>query len=390
MPPSPDWLSWEFWAKDTQGLYHLALIIAGVIGAVLLAWRTWAVNQSARAAGVQAKTAADRHTEQTKADRERRITESFAKAIEQLSSDKLETRLGGIYTLERIARESEREYWPIMEVLTAYVREHAPWPPPQQLGQPCVELQVSDREIDHDREEPIASGGSVESMWLAGSDYLAVLPRGGKRPREDISTETRPPADVQAILTVVGRRDEQRRKQDKAEGRSLVLHKTDLRGVDLSGAHFEGANFENAHLEDADLWKAYLDDAHLEEAHLQGAWLFGTHLQHAHLEKAHLQGATLWKTDFFEAKLEGAHLEGAKLWGASLVAADLEGAHFDKRTELNQADLEAANLEGAQNLTQEQLETAHGTNYTTLPQGLRRPTHWPLTHWPLEPDSQEQ
>jgi hypothetical protein len=31
------------------------------------------------------------------ADRQRRITESFSKAVEQLSSDKLEVRLGGIY-----------------------------------------------------------------------------------------------------------------------------------------------------------------------------------------------------------------------------------------------------------------------------------------------------
>ena len=93
---------------------------------------------SRRKQAKQAETAL-RHEEQTSADRERRITESFAKAVEQLGSDKLETRLGGIYTLERIARESEREYWPIMETLTAFVREHAPWPPdrrPPRLKQP--------------------------------------------------------------------------------------------------------------------------------------------------------------------------------------------------------------------------------------------------------------
>ena len=35
-------------------------------------------------------------------------------------------RLGGIYALERIARDSEKDHGPIMEVLTAYVREKAP------------------------------------------------------------------------------------------------------------------------------------------------------------------------------------------------------------------------------------------------------------------------
>ncbi len=38
----------------------------------------------------------------------------------------LEVRLGGIYALERIARDSPKDHWTIMEVLTAYVRENSP------------------------------------------------------------------------------------------------------------------------------------------------------------------------------------------------------------------------------------------------------------------------
>jgi hypothetical protein len=64
--------------------------------------------------------------------REGQITDRFTKAIEQLGSlddkgkPKLEIRLGGIYALERIARDSERDHTVIMEVLTTYVREHSP------------------------------------------------------------------------------------------------------------------------------------------------------------------------------------------------------------------------------------------------------------------------
>jgi len=67
------------------------------------------------------------------------ITERFSKAIEQLGSDNLAIRLGGIYALERIARDSAYDHWTVMEVLTAYVRENAPWPPKdmqQQQGDP--------------------------------------------------------------------------------------------------------------------------------------------------------------------------------------------------------------------------------------------------------------
>jgi hypothetical protein len=141
MPPPSDWLSREFWAEaahapllfwakaaagvwarytaNREDVVPLVTLIGGAIGVYFLAIRTRAVDRTARAALEQAKIAAERHAEQTKADRDRRITESFAKAVEQLGSDKLETRLGAIYTLERISQESEREYWPIMETLTA-------------------------------------------------------------------------------------------------------------------------------------------------------------------------------------------------------------------------------------------------------------------------------
>jgi len=62
---------------------------------------------------------------------EQRGHERFAAAVEQLASDRAdgtprtEARLGGIYALERLAADSDHEYWPIMEVLTAYVRENA-------------------------------------------------------------------------------------------------------------------------------------------------------------------------------------------------------------------------------------------------------------------------
>src|SRR5208283_1279828 len=78
------------------------------------------------AAGLSvAAVALAHHFAQTNADRQRRITESFSKAAEQLGSDKLEVRLGGIYSLERISKESPEDYWTVMENLTAFVRERS-------------------------------------------------------------------------------------------------------------------------------------------------------------------------------------------------------------------------------------------------------------------------
>ena len=58
------------------------------------------------------------------------LTDRFTKAIEQLGNEKaLDVRLGGIYALERIARDSKEDHPQVIEVLTAYAREHAPRPP---------------------------------------------------------------------------------------------------------------------------------------------------------------------------------------------------------------------------------------------------------------------
>jgi hypothetical protein len=57
--------------------------------------------------------------------REQQITERFTRAIDQLGSAKIDVRLGGIFALERIARDSKEDHGPVMEVLTAFIREHA-------------------------------------------------------------------------------------------------------------------------------------------------------------------------------------------------------------------------------------------------------------------------
>ena len=54
---------------------------------------------------------------------EGQITDRFTKAIAQLGDDKLAVRLGGIYTLERIARDSPKDQWTIVETISACGRE---------------------------------------------------------------------------------------------------------------------------------------------------------------------------------------------------------------------------------------------------------------------------
>jgi hypothetical protein len=104
-----------------------AFISAGLVVVLLLLFFS---GVTAAVAAVPAWIALLRHFAQTEADRQRRITESFSKAPEQLGSDKIEARRGGIYTLERVSRESPGDYGTVMETLCTFVRKRARWKVP--------------------------------------------------------------------------------------------------------------------------------------------------------------------------------------------------------------------------------------------------------------------
>lgn len=59
------------------------------------------------------------------------VTDRYTKAIEQLGSNTVDVTIGGIYALERIARDSARDHPSVMEVLAACIREHSRDPLPR-------------------------------------------------------------------------------------------------------------------------------------------------------------------------------------------------------------------------------------------------------------------
>lgn len=82
----------------------------GFIGTAYLAWKNLQLTE--------AKNVSDRQLTEDK-----NVTDRFSKAVEMLADkEKLEVRLGGIYSLERIARDSKADHAVVMEVLTAFVR----------------------------------------------------------------------------------------------------------------------------------------------------------------------------------------------------------------------------------------------------------------------------
>jgi len=120
------------------------------------------------------------------------ITERFTRAIEQLGSTdgkskNIEIRLGGIYALEQIAKERPDKYHrTIMEILTAYVRKNSP-------------RTESEKEAEENRRMT-----TPDEEYAPGTVKL----------------------DIQAILTVIGRRSVDYEKGDHFR---LDLSKTNLK-----------------------------------------------------------------------------------------------------------------------------------------------------------------
>src|SRR6516225_2261792 len=102
-----------------------ALIGAGSAVIVALAgiWANVRNTSATTEVSRRAVEAAQRTVELTERGQ---VTERYTKAIEQLGSDKgLDVRIGGIYALERIARDSAKDHPTVMEVLAAFIREHS-------------------------------------------------------------------------------------------------------------------------------------------------------------------------------------------------------------------------------------------------------------------------
>ncbi|MBP1823230.1 pentapeptide repeat-containing protein [Mycobacterium sp. OAE908] len=189
------------------------------------------------------------------------VTERFTRAVEQLGSDKVDIRLGGIYSLERLARDSREDRSVILEVLSAYIRTRA-------------------------------------------------------GPGKDCTASSTPAPDVQAALTVIGRRE---------------------RG----GSQFEKIDLQNTCLANVILTGAYLDGALLNAAYLVGAWLPSASLVNAGLQLANLNGAK-----FTDANLTGSDLRMTNLYYALLDHTNLSRANL-YAADLSNANMAAANLAGA-------------------------------------------
>jgi hypothetical protein len=220
-------------------------------------------------------------------NREGQITERFTRSVDQIGSENVDVRIGGIYALERIGRNSVSDRYTVQFILGAFVRNHAPW----HVGVPGGP------------EHPTTTVEQRPSLRM-------VAP------------------DVQTAVAVLARRQQaQDATPPNPFGGRLFLSRVDLRGLEiysgrLVNTHLQYANLARSQLQGTQLDRSVLTSADLRECQLEGVSFVAADLSHAYLSGANLRGADLRR----------ARLHGTDLGHADLTDAVLDGAQADPTT----------------------------------------------------------
>ncbi|MFJ7251981.1 pentapeptide repeat-containing protein [Streptomyces sp. NPDC098085] len=242
----------------------------------------------------------ERDRESADISRESQVTERYVEAIKLLASTTMTERLGGIYSLERIMRDSEKDHWTVVEVLASFIREHA------------------------------SHSSKIEREFSLDTPDEA------------------PPQHVQAALSVLARRPR------RDEEFHVDLSYTDLRGAHLAGGNCGGFQFRHcrlggAHFEGANLRKAFFWGASLSEAYLIGvdghqAGLVHCNLANTMLGNSNLRAAFLHNSNARSTSFRGCDLTDANLHGTDLRGADFSNAVLNFRPPLTEEQAKEANL----------------------------------------------
>ncbi|MFE9287414.1 pentapeptide repeat-containing protein [Streptomyces olivaceus] len=233
---------------------------------------------------------------QAEISREGQVTERYVAAIHLIASENKTEQLGGIYSLERIMRDSVKDHNTVVEVLAAFIRQHA--------------------------QEP-----SDESAY----------------PRDT----------VQAALDVLARRPE-REEPFVIDLRRVSLHDCTVRDANLREVNFYAAKFTRVVFQACNLSHADMMNASIEVCRFSKCDLTEVELDHSTITNtSFLAGAaprlsavfaTFTSCRFNHMNLEGAYFESASLHrvhfrGSELSRADfgdacLYGSHFSNRSKL--------------------------------------------------------
>ena len=194
---------------------------------------------------------------QTATEKEKNVTDAFAKSVELLGNEREAARQGGIYALGRIAKDNPELHPMIMDIIASYIRQesHGKF---KDAYKEKHEDQTSEKASDKkDRAEQIIQSLRSEPVSM----------------------------DIEAAVSVIRDRKTEYDRRPKEDGFFLDLSNAYLFNVDFSSTKLSKTNFS-----DSVMMRCIFDDTDLS-----GANFVGADLRESDFRRADLQGAELRK-----------------------------------------------------------------------------------------------
>ncbi|WP_170943978.1 pentapeptide repeat-containing protein [Leptolyngbya sp. BC1307] len=252
--------------------------------------------------------------ENLRATEEKQIAERFSKAVEMLGHEEnVHIRLGGIYALERIAMDSRKDHYPVMQVLAAFIRTKTSVVREQVSDTKQQDLhqyeEFSSARDHHEQEEEERFGGhygNYEDMCAGEYEYFIGALNEGYVPNHSV--------DVQVAVSAIGRRN-----LSDSSSYFLDLSKTLLEGIAFEG-NYENVNFYKAHFKDCifgtqsgEKYTSFRDDDFRE------AIFEKVEFKHSTFRKTRFNNSVFVSTTFKDTDLTGADLTKTQFSGGTKI-----------------------------------------------------------------------
>ncbi len=417
-----DW--WE-WLKSLSGLKKLYFVLASIVVSIFL-YSFWFIfpefidkiddkdtsfyNLSlavfAILSGLGAVFGFYTSIIRTETQEQGLVTDRINKAVEGLgkSTDAgepiIEVRLGALYALERIAKDSLRDHVQIIEILCTYIHHNTAFS--NKLENPRKDMQAAATIIGRRAKWPNGKK-RIKTEYLIYVGYRIDLKKCDLRGAILISGYLRGMYFVGANMKGAN--------LSSADATRAIFNDTDLRGAAFQGTKLESTNFFNANMQDAKLVSANLhralirnttlinaifsftnmSDASFSVIALQGAKITQANLNNIYISHANMTNTRIIESNLIDASISSSNMSNANLYGSDLTNAtighvDLSRACFTM-TKLDGTKFNYTTMEGVyaekgdfstcKTLTQDHLEQMFCGIELIIPDNLTRPKHWP-------------
>lgn len=343
---------WDWALAHPSDLRDISAVVLGIIGLILLVWRSVNLSHQTKSAQQQVLTMQEqlRSTQKQLSLSDKDSSNNrFQNAYQMMASKDIFVRIGGISAFRRLADIYPEQYnYLTGELLCAYVR-----------SRPHVDsdgVRLTD-DVEDDIQKAIDCIGALQDEEMRGNARFRIDLHGAYLLGANLG---------QMNLCDANLREAQLE-------RAVLPHI--LRGADLSRSKLGSAD-----LDTADLSRAILDEANLEGSNLRSTTLIGASAQGANFRYAELLNVNLSKcdlraADLYDAKISGdlsdCRLENADLTGAIIGPADLTNARFGEADlsgavlcrrhqyiDANEVYSDLTSLEPKLTITQDQLDLA--------------------------------